>query len=101
MERRRAAVRGRPPGHAPAPDEVRDLADYLAAYRSHDAAEPFDIVVGGRSDVSTAADVIRPLQQAGATWWDERIPQTDPDHYRADPVLRRIEAGPPGTPRIR
>ena len=43
----------------------------------------------------TAADLIAPLRDAGATWWDEREVQTNPDHYRADPVLRRVAAGPP------
>ena len=58
-------------------------------------SEPFDIVVGGASEPATAADLIGPLRDAGATWWDERQVQTNPDHYRAEPVLRRIDAGPP------
>ncbi len=82
-------------GHAPAADEVRELADFIAAQRSDRAGDAFDIVVGGVSEPSSAADLLGPLHDAGATWWDERQVQDSPDHYRAEPVLRRIEAGPP------
>jgi alkanesulfonate monooxygenase SsuD/methylene tetrahydromethanopterin reductase-like flavin-dependent oxidoreductase (luciferase family) len=82
-------------GQAPAPDEVRALADYLARHRGARTGEPFDLVVGGASDPATARDLIEPLRAAGATWWDEREVQTTPDHYLAAPVLRRVEAGPP------
>jgi hypothetical protein len=82
-------------GEAPTPHEVRELVDYVAAQRGERSAEPFEIVVGGASHPSASADRLRALQQAGATWWDERQVQSNPDHYRAEPVLRRIEAGPP------
>ena len=82
-------------GQAPSPDEVRDLVDYIAQQRGDRVDPPFDIVVGGASQASTAAELVGPLREAGATWWDERQVQTNPDHYRAEPVLRRIEAGPP------
>jgi alkanesulfonate monooxygenase SsuD/methylene tetrahydromethanopterin reductase-like flavin-dependent oxidoreductase (luciferase family) len=82
-------------GQPPAPDEVRDLVAYISQQRGERADQPFDIVVGGASHTSSAADRIGPLQAAGATWWDERQVQTNPEHYRAEPVLRRIEAGPP------
>jgi alkanesulfonate monooxygenase SsuD/methylene tetrahydromethanopterin reductase-like flavin-dependent oxidoreductase (luciferase family) len=81
-------------GQAPASDELRELVDYIAVQRG-DRADPYDVVVGGVSENSTAADLIGPLRDAGATWWDERQVQSNPDHYRAEPVLRRIEAGPP------
>jgi alkanesulfonate monooxygenase SsuD/methylene tetrahydromethanopterin reductase-like flavin-dependent oxidoreductase (luciferase family) len=82
-------------GEAPAPGEVRELAEYLARQRGERVHEPFELVLGGVSEPSTAADLIGPLQQAGATWWDERQVQSNPDHYRAEAVLRRIDAGPP------
>lgn len=82
-------------GQAPTSDEVRELVGYLAEQRGERVGEPFDVVVGGVSDPSSAADLLGPLERAGATWWDERQMQTNPDHYRAEPVLRRIEAGPP------
>jgi alkanesulfonate monooxygenase SsuD/methylene tetrahydromethanopterin reductase-like flavin-dependent oxidoreductase (luciferase family) len=87
--------RSAPHGQAPSPGEVRDLADYIAQQRGDRAGEPFDIVVGGVSEPSAFADLLAPLREAGATWWDERQVQTNPDHFRAEAVLRRVEAGPP------
>jgi alkanesulfonate monooxygenase SsuD/methylene tetrahydromethanopterin reductase-like flavin-dependent oxidoreductase (luciferase family) len=82
-------------GESPSPDEVRELTEYLRQQRGERADEPYELVIGGVSEPATAADQIGPLQEAGATWWDERQVQSNPDHYRAEPVLRRIEAGPP------
>ncbi len=82
-------------GQAPTPGELRELVDFVRQQRRDRVEPPFDIVVGGASDPATAADLVGPLRDAGATWWDERQVQTNPDHYRAEPVLRRIDAGPP------
>jgi alkanesulfonate monooxygenase SsuD/methylene tetrahydromethanopterin reductase-like flavin-dependent oxidoreductase (luciferase family) len=82
-------------GQTPTPEEVRELADYIAQQRGDRANDPFDIVVGGVSEPTAAADQIRSMEEAGATWWDERQAQTNPDHYSAEAVLRRAEAGPP------
>jgi hypothetical protein len=82
-------------GEAPPVAEVRELVDYVMAQRG-ERAERFDVVVGGVSPAGVAAaDLLGPLREAGATWWDERQPQATPDHYLAEPVLRRVEAGPP------
>jgi alkanesulfonate monooxygenase SsuD/methylene tetrahydromethanopterin reductase-like flavin-dependent oxidoreductase (luciferase family) len=82
-------------GHAPAVDEVRDLVAYLDEQRA-DKTGPFDVIVGGASptDPAAARDLIGPLADAGATWWDERRRFDDQLNDLA-PVLRRIEAGPP------
>ena len=77
-------------GQAPPPEEVRDLAGYIAGLRGDRAEDPFDIVVGGVSDFSSPP-TYGPLQDAGATCGQRQV-QSDPDHYRAEPVLRRIEA---------
>jgi alkanesulfonate monooxygenase SsuD/methylene tetrahydromethanopterin reductase-like flavin-dependent oxidoreductase (luciferase family) len=82
-------------GQAPSPNEVRELADYIAQRRNDRANKRFDIIVGGESEPSEAADLLIPLRDAGATWWDERQVQTKPDHYQAKAVLHRVEAGPP------
>ena len=87
-------------GEAPSPAELRDLVAFIAQERGDSKDEPFDIVVGGISQPSTAADLLGPLQQAGATWWDERQVQTSPDHYLVGPVLRRIDAGPPAADQL-
>ncbi|WUI01361.1 LLM class flavin-dependent oxidoreductase [Spirillospora sp. NBC_00431] len=77
----------------PSPAEVGALAAFLRAERPAGAG-PFDLVVGGRTDPGHAADIVRPLEEAGATWWEERIP-FDERLDRLDPYLRRIEQGPP------
>jgi alkanesulfonate monooxygenase SsuD/methylene tetrahydromethanopterin reductase-like flavin-dependent oxidoreductase (luciferase family) len=80
-------------GHAPPVDQVRDLVGYLRGHRVDDS--PFEIVLGGMSDPAKARDLIGPLRDAGATWWDERQLQTGTDIDRFEPVLRRVEQGPP------
>jgi len=59
------------------------------------ADEPFEIVVGGATEPGNAANLIGPLRDAGATWWDERLRQDRDDFDKVAPVMRRIEAGPP------
>ena len=83
-------------GHPPPLDEVRDLVAYLGAHRDGDPERPFELVLGGPSptDAAGARDLLGPLIEAGATWWDERRP-IDDQINRLEPVLRRIEAGPP------
>jgi alkanesulfonate monooxygenase SsuD/methylene tetrahydromethanopterin reductase-like flavin-dependent oxidoreductase (luciferase family) len=85
---------GRPPGVS----ETRDLVRFLRACRADNglADRPFDIVIGGASPAGAPAarDVIGPLADAGITWWDERMPWGD-DLDRTEPILRRIDQGPP------
>ncbi|WP_328540598.1 LLM class flavin-dependent oxidoreductase [Streptomyces sp. NBC_00344] len=84
-------------GHIPPADQVRDLVAYVRRHREGPADTPFEIVLGGASPADTAGarDVIGPLIDAGATWWDERQVQGGNDLDRLVPVLRRIEQGPP------
>jgi alkanesulfonate monooxygenase SsuD/methylene tetrahydromethanopterin reductase-like flavin-dependent oxidoreductase (luciferase family) len=81
-------------GHIPPVDEVRDLVAYVREQR---AEGPFDIVLGGATpgEPAAAGEVIAPLAEAGATWWDERQLQTSEDLWRLTPVLRRTDQGPP------
>ena len=69
---------------------------YVAGHRDGDPARPFELVLGGASPTNAAGarDLLGPLIEAGATWWDERRP-IDGEINRLEPVLRRIEAGPP------
>ncbi len=80
-------------GVAPRPEQVREVAQYVQEQRE---PGPFEIVVGGVSPARGAADLIGPLAEVGATWWDERQLQRGPDLDRLEPVLRRVEQGPPG-----
>ncbi|BCJ36690.1 luciferase-like protein [Actinocatenispora thailandica] len=83
-------------GEVPPVAAVRDLVGYVREQRS-DRDGPFEIVLGGVSpgDPAAARDLIAPLAEAGATWWDERQVQTLVGFDRLAPVLRRIEQGPP------
>jgi alkanesulfonate monooxygenase SsuD/methylene tetrahydromethanopterin reductase-like flavin-dependent oxidoreductase (luciferase family) len=83
-------------GHPPPVDEVRDLVAYVRGQRDSEPARPFEVVLGGASPATApeARDLLGPLIEAGATWWDERRP-IDDEVDRLEPVLRRIEAGPP------
>ncbi|MDX3073256.1 LLM class flavin-dependent oxidoreductase [Streptomyces sp. NPDC088354] len=85
--------------HGQVPDvaEVQELVSYVRKHRSVGVERPFEFVLGGATpaDAAKARDVIGPLHDAGATWWDERQVQSGPDLDRLLPVLRRIEAGPP------
>ena len=82
-------------GYPPPVDEVRDLVAYVRGRRD-DPGMPFEVVLGGASptDAAGARGLLGPLIEAGATWWDERRPMDD-EVDRLEPVLRRIEAGPP------
>jgi alkanesulfonate monooxygenase SsuD/methylene tetrahydromethanopterin reductase-like flavin-dependent oxidoreductase (luciferase family) len=78
--------------------EVRELMGFLGGCRAeHGLADrPFDLVIGGTSPAAPAAGraLVGPLADLGATWWDERMPWGD-DLERAEPILRRIDQGPP------
>jgi alkanesulfonate monooxygenase SsuD/methylene tetrahydromethanopterin reductase-like flavin-dependent oxidoreductase (luciferase family) len=84
-------------GRPPDVSEVRDLVLFLRGCRAANglAGKPFDIILGGASPAGPAGrDVAAPLADLGVTWWVERMPW-DGDLGRAEPVLRRIEQGPP------
>ncbi|MBB5936148.1 LLM class flavin-dependent oxidoreductase [Streptomyces zagrosensis] len=83
-------------GQTPSVDEVRDLVGYVREHRGALRDQPFDIVIGGASptDPAHARDLLGPLIDAGATWWDERRPIHE-ELDRLAPLMRRIEQGPP------
>jgi alkanesulfonate monooxygenase SsuD/methylene tetrahydromethanopterin reductase-like flavin-dependent oxidoreductase (luciferase family) len=84
---------GAPPGLS----EVAELVTFLRGCRAANglAGRPFDIVTGGASPSGPAGrDLAGPLAGLGVTWWDERMPWDD-DMGRAEPVLRRVDQGPP------
>jgi alkanesulfonate monooxygenase SsuD/methylene tetrahydromethanopterin reductase-like flavin-dependent oxidoreductase (luciferase family) len=85
-------------GGPPDLSQVQELVRFLRRCRAENelAARPFDIVIGGTSPAGLAAghDHAGPLADLGITWWDERMPWGD-DMGRAEPILRRIDHGPP------
>lgn len=88
-----AMVKAQPPGV----DEVRELVRFLRDRRAENglADEPFDIVLGGASQPGAAGrDLVGPLADLGVTWWNECMPWDD-SLDRLEPMLRRIDQGPP------
>ena len=84
-------------GGPPDLSEVRDLVLFLRGCRAENGLtdRPFDIVIGGMSPAGPAGrDLAGPLADLGVTWWDERMPYGDALE-RAEPILRRIDHGPP------
>jgi alkanesulfonate monooxygenase SsuD/methylene tetrahydromethanopterin reductase-like flavin-dependent oxidoreductase (luciferase family) len=92
------AMAGMEDARPPKVSEVRELVLFLRGCRAENglADKPFDIVIGGMSPAGPTAghDLIGPLADLGITWWDERMPWGE-DLERAEPILRRIEQGPP------
>jgi alkanesulfonate monooxygenase SsuD/methylene tetrahydromethanopterin reductase-like flavin-dependent oxidoreductase (luciferase family) len=76
------------------PDDLRAMKSYIEQHRT--GTTPFDIVAEGRTsntDRPKQEAAIRPMKEAGATWWIENM-WTDPNSP-AD-VQARIRQGPPG-----
>jgi hypothetical protein len=75
---------------------VAEIHGFLADQRAATGLdrEPFDLVVSGMSPVApaAAADLVGPLAEAGATWWAECVWD---DLERAEPMVRRVDQGPP------
>lgn len=72
------------------PSALREAIAYVQSQRQTDA--PFDVAFAGETEAASAADVIHPYAQAGATWWLEGIwiERGTPEQMRA-----RIQQGPP------
>jgi hypothetical protein len=91
------AMAGFEAARTPEGSEVEELVLFLRGCRAENglADRGFDIVIGGMSPSGPAGrDLAGPLADLGVTWWDERMPWGD-DLERAEPILRRIEQGPP------
>lgn len=74
------------------PEDVQSIRAYAAERR--DPSAPFDIITEGETpgdDPVRGAEMVRPLAEAGATWWIEsRWSARD-----ADEIMTRIMQGPP------
>jgi hypothetical protein len=75
-----------------ATSEVTAFLTECRAEAGRDSA-PFDLLISGSSTPEMAADVVGPLAEAGATWWQEC--QWDKRLDRAEPMVQRAAAGPP------
>ncbi len=77
------------------PADIREAKAYAEERRPRSEATPFDIVMEGKTPGDTpeeAAAVVRPLAEAGATWWLETMwsAPNQPEDVRA-----RLRQGPP------
>lgn len=74
------------------PDHIREIKSFVAANRPLES--PFDIIVEKTSpgdDPKSAAEMVRPWADAGATWWIESMwEEQDPSKWR-----KRLQQGPP------
>lgn len=76
----------------PTAEEIRQMKEYISAHRAQDT--PFDIIVEGQTpgdDPKSAAEIVNPYREAGATWWIEALWDVQEEHE----VLARIQQGPP------
>jgi len=74
-------------------EEMRQIKAYIDAHRQEVA--PYDIVIEGETpgdDREVAWNIIKPYEQAGATWWLEA--RWSEENLEA--VLERVRQGPPG-----
>jgi hypothetical protein len=76
------------------PDDVAELVAWL---RDHGAPKGFDIVVEGETpdDPAAGAEIVQPLMDAGATWWNDSRWQLGSGRKRDRAIRARLEAGPP------
>ena len=73
------------------PSEVREIKQFVDERRA--TANPFDIVVGGVTPGGSrkrAVKLVRPFEEAGATWWLESV-----FSFSMDKLRSRIRQGPP------
>ncbi len=81
------------PFRQPSPQEIRDIVAWMRMHRDTDA--PFDLVIEGVSPAGDAGWVdatLRPLADAGATWWIESRWESPNDPAT---LMERIRQGPP------
>jgi alkanesulfonate monooxygenase SsuD/methylene tetrahydromethanopterin reductase-like flavin-dependent oxidoreductase (luciferase family) len=78
--------------HAITPDDIREMKAFIDKHRT--STRPFDIVMEGTTpgdDPEAASAIVRPLAQAGATWWLE----ADWTGTTIEKLSKRIKQGPP------
>ncbi len=77
-------------------EQLHTIRSYIRAERGNET--PFDLVIEGESpgdDPRQAAEVVRPWQEAGATWWIESLWSLADQPDGMEQVRRRVQAGPP------
>ena len=73
------------------PSEIKEMKGYIEERRGNKT--PFDIIVGDETPAGNQKQInkmVRPFQEAGATWWLENVSSNS-----ANKVRERIKKGPP------
>jgi alkanesulfonate monooxygenase SsuD/methylene tetrahydromethanopterin reductase-like flavin-dependent oxidoreductase (luciferase family) len=77
------------------PTQIREVVEFGLRMRTKDQGDrPWDVVVEGTTpadDREASAAIVRPVHQAGATWWIE----ADWTTQSVDRIRARLAAGPP------
>jgi hypothetical protein len=75
------------------PDDIRAIRSWLV----QQSPEAFDIIAEGESQPdSSGPELVRPMAEAGCTWWLETRWMLEGDHADVQRQVReRIQAGPP------
>jgi alkanesulfonate monooxygenase SsuD/methylene tetrahydromethanopterin reductase-like flavin-dependent oxidoreductase (luciferase family) len=80
-------------GNDPSPEVIGRIKAWMTAHR--DVSAPFDIIVEGvtdGADPEATRQRLKPLADAGATWW---IESRWDDEETAETLMARIRQGPP------
>ncbi len=78
------------------PAAIVAMKTFIDEHRSQ--TTPFDIVMEGETpgdDPERAAAIIRPLAEAGVTWWLEAVWSTPETEGGVEGMRRRVKQGPP------
>lgn len=78
------------------PADLQEMKTWLSQHR--DSPTPFDIVMEGETpgdDRVAATAILRPLAQAGVTWWLEAVWATPETKGGVEGMKKRIHQGPP------
>ena len=78
------------------PDDLRAMKAYIDEHRT--LTTPFDIIMEAETpgdDSAKAATIVRPLAEAGMTWWLEAVWGTPETNGGIEGMRSRIKQGPP------
>jgi len=78
------------------PADIVAMKMFIYEHRSQ--TTPFDIVMEGETpgdDPEKAASIVRPLAEAGVTWWLEAVWSTPETQGGVEGMRRRVRQGPP------
>src|SRR5712692_400946 len=83
------------------PTDIRAMKAFIDEHRSEKT--PFDIVMEGETpgdDPAKAASIVRPLAEAGVTWWLEAVWSTPETLGGIEGMRTRVKQGPPRIDRV-